>query len=423
MKQTLTTHDLPALMTGVMATLAGIGIARFAYTPLLPAIIQEGWFTASQGAYLGAANLLGYFIGALAAHSLSERFSPRWVMAASFAGIALSFVLCAGAGGFLWFFFWRLVSGMAGAILMVVGPSLALTATPPERRTLVGAMVFTGIGFGALLSAFIVPLLLETSLAVTWGTLGLLCIAAGLLCDYFLQQRVAPLTSPITASPRGDSPPGYAGVKIIVLLVIGAYALDAIGFVPHTVFWVDYLARENALGNQAASLQWGIFGLGALCGPFMVGALAQRVGWQGGLMIAFAAKAAAVFLPAFSLALLSQSVSSFMVGAMIPGIVALTSGRLAELVGPTAHKKLWGQATAAFAAAQAVAGYAMSALYGAWGSYAPLFAISGLILVVGFLLVLLSRSLQQRHTHLSAQQSSKHATQHSSKYFTHHGKQ
>jgi len=400
MTRTLTSHDLPALMTGIMATLAGIGIARFAYTPLLPAIIQEGWFTASQGAYLGAANLLGYFIGALVAHSLSERFSPRLVMAASFAGIALSFVLCAGAGGFLWFFFWRLVSGIAGAILMVVGPSLALAATPPERRTRVGAMVFTGIGFGALLSAFIVPVLLGLSLTVTWGTLGLLCIAAGLLCDW----GVAHLTSPITASSVGNSSTGYAGVKVVVLLVIGAYALDAIGFVPHTVFWVDYLARENALGNQAASLQWGIFGLGALCGPFMVGVLAHRVGWQGGLMIAFAAKAAAVLLPVFSLALLSQSVSSFMVGAMIPGIVALTSGRLAELVGPTAHKKLWGQATAAFAAAQAVAGYAMSALYGAWGSYAPLFAISGLILVAGFLLVLLSRGVQQRHSHLSAQQ-------------------
>ena len=411
MKRTLTTHDLPALMTGIMATLAAIGIARFAYTPLLPAIIQEGWFTASQGAYLGAANLLGYFIGALAAHSLSERFSPRMVMAASFAGIALSFVLCAGAGGFLWFFFWRLVSGIAGAILMVVGPSLALAATPPERRTRVGAMVFTGIGFGALLSAFIVPLLLGLSLSVTWGTLGLLCIAAGLLCDW----GIAHLASPITASPRGNSPIRGAGVKIIVMLVVGAYALDAIGFVPHTVFWVDYLARENALGNQAASLQWGIFGFGALCGPFMVGALAQRVGWQGGLMIAFAAKAAAVLLPVFSLALLSQSVSSFMVGAMIPGIVALTSGRLAELVGPTAHKKLWGQATAAFAAAQAVAGYAMSALYGTWGSYAPLFAISGIILVAGFLLVLLSRGVRQRHAHLSAQQSTQQSI--------HHGKQ
>ncbi|MGP9567098.1 YbfB/YjiJ family MFS transporter [Halomonas sp. AOP5-B2-8] len=415
--------DWPALMIGVMATLAGIGIARFAYTPLLPAIIQEGWFTASQGAYLGAANLLGYFIGALCAHALSERFSSRLVIGASFAAIALSFMLCTGAGSFFWFFLWRLVSGIAGAILMVVGPSLALAATPPERRASVGAMVFTGIGLGALLSASVVPVLLELSLTATWATLGLLCIAAGLVSDAFLRQGVTPLAPPLAASPTANSQKGYAGIKLVVLLVIGAYALDAIGFVPHTVFWVDYLARENALGNHAASLQWGIFGLGAVCGPLMVGALAQRVGWHRGLVTAFVVKAAAVSLPVFSLALLSQSVSSFMVGAMIPGIVALTSGRLAELVGPTAHKKLWGQATAAFAAAQAVAGYAMSALYGSWGSYAPLFAISGIILVVGFLLVLLSRGVQQRQAQLTAQQASKHATQHSTKHFTHQGRQ
>ncbi|MCA8863305.1 YbfB/YjiJ family MFS transporter [Halomonas sp. SBBP1] len=404
MNRTLTAQDRPALITGIMATLAGIGIARFAYTPLLPAIIQEGWFTASQGAYLGAANLLGYFVGALCAHALSERFSPRLVIGASFAAIALSFMLCAGAGGFTWFFFWRLVSGIAGAILMVVGPSLALAATPPERRASVGAMVFTGIGLGALLSASIVPMLLELSLTVTWGTLGLLCIAAGLLGDWGVNHLS--VASPSAASPSANSQKGVAGVKLVVWLVIGAYALDAVGFVPHTVFWVDYLARENALGNHAASLQWGIFGLGAVCGPLMVGVLVQRVGWHRGLAIAFVAKAAAVLLPVFSLALLSQSASSFIVGAMIPGIVALTSGRIAELVGPTAHKKLWGQATAAFAAAQALAGYAMSALYGAWETYAPLFAISGIMLAAGFLLVLLSRGVQQRHAHFTQQSTS-----------------
>ncbi|MGP8292485.1 YbfB/YjiJ family MFS transporter [Vreelandella zhanjiangensis] len=392
-------QDLPALMTGITATLAGIGIARFAYTPLLPAIIEQGWFTASQGAYLGAANLLGYFMGALVAHSLSERFSSRKVMGASFVCIVLSFTLCAWSGHIAWFFFWRLASGMAGAILMVVGPSIALAATPPERRAQVGAMVFTGIGIGALLSALAVPLLLEFNMAITWGALGLLCVAAGSVCD----RGLASLASPATASPSNESGKRMPGVKLAVLLVIGAYALDAVGFVPHTVFWVDYLARENALGNHAASFQWGIFGLGAVCGPLMVGTLAKRVGWHYGLTLAFVVKAAAVLLPVFSLALISQIVSSFMVGAMIPGIVALTSGRLAELVGPTAHKKIWGQATAAFAAAQAAAGYAMSALYGVFGTYTPLFAISGLMLVAGLALVLLSRGAQLRNLPLAAQ--------------------
>lgn len=392
---TINRKDLPALLTGIMATLVGIGIARFAYTPLLPALIQEEWFNASQGAYLGAANLLGYLIGALTAHSLSERFSPRAVIGVSFAGITLSFLLCAVAGSFAWFFFWRLVSGIAGAILMVVGPSIALAATPVARRTRVAALVFTGIGLGALLSASVVPVLLESGLTLTWATLGLLCIPAGLVCFWGVTHLAASLVSnPGVTSQKN----GYTGVKLTVLLVIAAYALDAVGFVPHTVFWVDYLAREKALGNQAASLQWGIFGLGAVCGPFIVSVLAGRIGWHHGLTVAFLVKASAVSLPVFSLTFLSQSVSSFLVGAMVPGIVALTSGRLAELVGPTAHKKLWGQATAAFAAAQAISGYTLSALYDVWGSYSPLFAISGLMLTGGLLLVLLSRGVQLRPT-------------------------
>ncbi len=127
---------------------------------------------------------------------------------------------------------------------------------------------------------------------------------------------------------------------MIVLLVIGAYALDAVGFVPHTVFWVDYLSRENPLGQHAASLQWGLFGVGAICGPLIASAMARWLGWQHGLALAFLAKATAVMLPLLSLAFLSRSISSFVVGAMTPCIVALTSGHLGELVGPFAHKKL-----------------------------------------------------------------------------------
>jgi hypothetical protein len=41
-----------------------------------------------------------------------------------------------------------------------------------------------------------------------------------------------------------------------------AHALDGIGFIPHTVFWVDFLARENGLESAmplfvvGSSLLW-----------------------------------------------------------------------------------------------------------------------------------------------------------------------
>ena len=390
-------QDIPALLTGLTATLVGIGVARFAYPPLLPALIDQGWFSSSQAAYLGAANLLGYFIGAVSAHALSERFPVRRVMACAFASTALSFLLCAGSGSFTWFFFWRLVSGIAGAILMVVGPSFALSAAPVDRRASVGALVFTGIGLGALLSATIVPLLVGASLSATWLALGTLTVLAGICGCWGLSQLTR------TQSPSApDRNTQVTGPKLAAVLIIAAYALDAAGFVPHTVFWVDYLARETALGTDAAAQQWAIFGIGAVLGPLLAGIAARHLGWHCSLTLAFLAKALAVALPLLSVAMFSRSLSSLIVGAMIPGIVALTSGRLVELVGPAAHKQLWGWATAAFAAAQALAGYGMSALYDALGTYSPLFPIGSSLLAGGLVLVLLSRAAERQDWALSS---------------------
>ena len=55
-----------------MTTLSGIGLARFAYTALMPQMVDARWFNPEQVAYLGAPNLLGYLFGALAAAPLAE---------------------------------------------------------------------------------------------------------------------------------------------------------------------------------------------------------------------------------------------------------------------------------------------------------------------------------------------------------------
>lgn len=54
---------------GLSASLVGLGLARFAYTPLIPALIDADWFAPADVVYLGAANLTGYLAGTLAARS------------------------------------------------------------------------------------------------------------------------------------------------------------------------------------------------------------------------------------------------------------------------------------------------------------------------------------------------------------------
>ncbi|HVT28030.1 MAG TPA: YbfB/YjiJ family MFS transporter, partial [Lacipirellulaceae bacterium] len=64
-----------SILCAFCASLIGIGLARFAYTPLLPAVIGAHWFDPSTAAYLGAANLAGYLAGALLGRAMASRLS------------------------------------------------------------------------------------------------------------------------------------------------------------------------------------------------------------------------------------------------------------------------------------------------------------------------------------------------------------
>src|SRR5256885_8011765 len=64
---------LRATMAALSANLVGIGLARFGYTPLIPALIAAGWFPPSAAVYLGAAHLAGDLAGAVGAPAIAAR--------------------------------------------------------------------------------------------------------------------------------------------------------------------------------------------------------------------------------------------------------------------------------------------------------------------------------------------------------------
>jgi hypothetical protein len=82
---------------------------------------------------------------------------------------------------------------------------------------------------------------------------------------------------------------------------------------------------------------------------------------------------------------LALGLSSVIVGALVPGMVVLAAGRVAELTGPATQARIWSRMTLVFALAQAVAAQAMTALVGATGTYVPLYAIGAGVLLIGAL--------------------------------------
>jgi predicted MFS family arabinose efflux permease len=377
-------------VAGASASLVGIGLARFAYTPLLPAIIDAHWFKASTAAYLGAANLGGYLAGALAARLFVKWSSSATVLRTMMLLATIAFVACAFPVSFLWFFLWRFASGVSGGALMVLAAPTILAHVAPSRRGFASGAIFTGIGLGIAASGTIVPLLLGQGLTQTW--LGLAVVS-------LLLTAVAwngwPRHEPLSAHAHAHRPshpdtdhaaqPSIASRSKLRALYV-EYGLNAVGLVPHMIFLVDFVARGLGKGVDAGAQYWVLYGLGALVGPLLTGHLADRAGFGPALRVAYLLQIAAVALPALGLGPAALMVSSVVVGAFTPGIVPLVLGRANELLAhhPAAQKAAWTRATTSFAVMQAVAAYGLSYLFSAsGGQYLMLFEIGAAALTLG----------------------------------------
>src|SRR6202022_1966754 len=112
--------DWLSAAAGLCASLVGLGLARFAYTPLIPALIAAKWFSPAEAVYLGAANLAGYLAGALVARELGSRAGAVRTLQAMMVLASLCCFTCSVPVSFIWFFGWRFLAGVTGGVIMVL---------------------------------------------------------------------------------------------------------------------------------------------------------------------------------------------------------------------------------------------------------------------------------------------------------------
>lgn len=358
-----------ATLAGLCASLVGIGLARFAYTPLLPVIVQAHWFAASAAAYLGAANLAGYLAGALIAAPLAARLPAPIILRGMMLTATIAFFACAWPVNVLWFFVWRFASGIAGGALMVLAAPTVLPHIPPARRGIASGAIFMGVGLGIAASGTLVPLLLHHGLTRTWIGLGIVALLLTLIAWTGWPRAVA------QAHPHTVHHRPHPTARLWTLYA--EYGLNAFGLVPHMVFLVAFVATGLNQGLDTGADYWVLFGLGAVAGPILSGHLADRTGFGPALRLAYLTQAIAIALVLTNLGAPALMVSSFIVGAFTPGIVPLVLGRVQELLAhhPAAQKGAWSRATTSFALMQAVSAYGMSFLFDrSGGNYRLLFA-------------------------------------------------
>jgi MFS family permease len=369
----------PDTLAGFAALLVGIGIGRFAYPPLIPALVKQRWFSAPQADYLAATAMAGYLVGAfLAGHRLWKP-GPAVTMRASMIIASASFVACVKPMGFAWFFLWRLLAGVAAGFLMVTAVPAIIARTPAEQRGRAGGVMITGIGAGIATAGTLVPWLARRSLSEAWAGIGIAClILTALTWRYW----------PKLAAPLADFAPGARSLWFAApfALLLAAYCGAAAGFAPHSVFWADFIARGLRRGLASGGHYWIIMGFAAAAGPLVAGSIADRAGFSLSLRCALFAEAVGVGLPDFLHGAASLTLSSILVGFMAMAVVTLAAGRVSEIVPLSAQKQAWSWMTTGFSIVYAGGAWGFSFLFSEVRSYTLIFAAGAVALLAGAVL-------------------------------------
>ncbi|WBV42311.1 YbfB/YjiJ family MFS transporter [Pseudoroseomonas cervicalis] len=373
--------SLATALAGAGALCVGIGLARFAYVPIFPAMVAAGWADGGGAGLLGACNFSGYLAGALGGRWLGRRLGVPRALDAGMALAALSFLACAlhwgGVSGLLWLALWRALAGVAGGVLMgLAGPSVQ-AVTPPEKRGAAGGVVVSGVGAGVVLGALAVPALRPAGVEAIW--LGLAALT--LLLWLWLRPRWPdPPAAEVMRLPQAQAVPRAAAL-------MAAYGLSAAGMAAPMVYLADLGARGHGLGPLALGALWALFGLGGVAGTLLGGRSVGRIGGRATLLCWLSVQVAAL------LAALGPGGGFVLLAALLGGfsgigISAVALGAVRQLSGVAAGL-LWVRATALYALAQALTGFVLAALFRASGdSHALVFAVALGLSVLGLLVAL-----------------------------------
>jgi predicted MFS family arabinose efflux permease len=315
-----------------LGTAAALGLGRFAYGLVLPAMAADLHWDLTRAGTLTTANGAGYLAGALAAAPVTKRLGAaatfRLGMVLGAAALAAN-ALDAGYPGLLAA---RAAAGLAGALVFVAGAVLAPTP-----------VYFAGAGLGIAASGAALPPLLDGHPG-RWPLAWIGLAAGAALATAASWGAARPVAATATEPPRAPVRPLW--------LVAVAYLLFAAGYIAYITFLSAYLDRRAATAAVEA-FTWILLGVAVMAAPALWRRPIAR--WHGGLGLAapLAVLAVAAALPLLTPAPPVVALSALGYGATFMAVpAAVTAIVRATAAGPDRLATLLAGFTAIFAAGQ-----------------------------------------------------------------------
>lgn len=373
------------IAAGICALILTVGLARFAYTPMLPVMRAEAGLSALAGGWLATLNYMGYIAGALAAAAISDLGLKFRLYRLGLAVAVLSTAAMGLTDNVILWAALRFTAGLSSTAGLLLASGLVLNWLIRHGHRPELGLHFMGLGLGIAVSG-----LAAAALAghLAWDGQWL---ALGLLGLVFLIPAWVWLPAPAAVHTAGTATiaePPTPGRRWMALM-IAAYFCAGFGFVISATFIVAIVEQLPLLAGKG-NWVWVILGAAAVPSCFVWDRIAAAWGAVPALMLSYGVQTLSILLPALSGGTVPVLLGALLYGGTFAGIVSLTLTLIGRCF-PRNPAKAMARLTLSYGVAQIVAPAMAGSIAAATGSYRGALSVAAAVMVGGILLLAILR--------------------------------
>jgi MFS family permease len=386
------------LAAGTLAIFAALGLGRFGYTVVLPAMQQGLSMDNTRAGAMASMNLAGYLALSAIGGALAARFGPRRVITAGLL-LAGGGMLCTGmAGSYLSAVFWRVLTGFGSGAANVAVMGMWGAWFPVKRRGLAAGIAVTGSSLALILTGLMVPGLLSAGgpggWRSCWYAYGAATLAIALIAFILIRSHpsngipsggIAGLSTrpPLSPSPALQWGLVYRSPAVWRLGLV--YVAFGFSYIIYMTFFVKHLVAGGGYSREAAGRLFMAMGWASLVCGFLWGWVSDQIGRRHALVIVYLINAAAFALFALWPAPAGFTLSALLFGVTAWSIPAIMAAACGDMLGPRLAPAALGFITLFFGIGQAVAPSVAGAMADAYGSFTPAFLLASGVALCGAL--------------------------------------
>ena len=377
----------------ILVVFSALGLARFGYTSILPAMQAALQLSNTQTGVLQSWNLIGYLVTVVFSGVLAARFGPRVVIAVGLLVVALGMGLTgliptfgAGCAG-------RFLAGVGGASSNVPAMALLSAWFGARRRGLAAGAGAAGSSVGLIVTGPLVPAILQRAGAdgwrVSWAVLAGLTLLVFTAAALFLRNRPAEKGLRPIGESEAESRPAAAAASVLdwasvyrsrLLWKLAAiYFGFGFSYIIYSTFFVRYLIGEAGFSRSGAGGLWLQVGVVSIVGGFLWGSVSDRWGRRAALFWVFGLQGTAFLLFGLGREAWSVYSSAALFAATAWSVPALMAALCGDLFGARLAPAALGLITLVFGLGQALGPYLAGAIADATHSFAPAFLLAGAV--------------------------------------------